>query len=252
MERTMDLIAGELGLDPADVRLRNMIPHEEMPYRLGIPYRDGEADRLRQRRLSQGPATGAGRRSAASRRSGRGRKRRARRAAISASASAAMSRAPASARSRAPPCASTRPARSMSPPGACPQGQGMETIFSQVVADAWKVKPDDVVMALADTSAISIGFGTIASRSTVTLSSAIHYASEILREKAFAIAANMLECAPGDLELRSGAIGVVGVPGNEVTLASVAQGRAPGLGSRPPARHARPASRRPTTTSRRR
>ena len=70
--------------------------------------------------------------------------------------------------------------------GACPQGQGMETIFSQVVADAWKVKPDDVVMALADTSAISIGFGTIASRSTVTLSAAIHYASEILREKAFA------------------------------------------------------------------
>ena len=112
--------------------------------------------------------------------------------------------------------------------GACPQGQGMETIFSQVVADAWKVKPDDVVMALADTSAISIGFGTIASRSTVTLSSAIHYASEILREKAFAIAANMLECAPGDLELRSGAIGVVGVPGNEVTLASVAKAARPG------------------------
>jgi carbon-monoxide dehydrogenase large subunit len=83
-------------------------------------------------------------------------------------------------------------------------------------------------MALADTSAISIGFGTIASRSTVTLSSAIHYASEILREKAFAIAANMLECAPGDLELRSGAIGVVGVPGNEVTLASVAKAARPG------------------------
>ena len=38
----------------------------------------------------------------------------------------------------------------------------METIFSQVVADAWKVKPDDVVMALADTSAISIGFGMLA------------------------------------------------------------------------------------------
>ena len=112
--------------------------------------------------------------------------------------------------------------------GACPQGQGMETIFSQVVADAWKVKPDDVVMALADTSAISIGFGTIASRSTVTLSSAIHYASEILREKAFAIAANMLECAPGDLELRNGTIGVVGVPGNEVTLASVAKAARPG------------------------
>src|SRR4030095_2214358 len=53
--------------------------------------------------------------------------------------------------------------------GACPQGQGMETIFAQVVADAWSVDPDDVVMALADTSAISIGFGTIARRSTATL-----------------------------------------------------------------------------------
>src|SRR5262249_26037987 len=86
-------------------------------------------------------------------------------------------------------------------PGACPQGQGMETIFAQVVADAWKVNPENVVVALADTSLIAIGFGTIASRSTVTLSGAIHYASERLRAKVFAIAANMMECAPGDLEL---------------------------------------------------
>src|SRR5262249_62149991 len=97
-------------------------------------------------------------------------------------------------------------------------GRGMGTIFSQVVADEWKVKPDEVVMALADTSAISIGFGTIASRSTVTLSSAIHHASNILREKAFAIAANMLECAPGDLELRNGAIAVLGLPRNDPPL----------------------------------
>ena len=67
--------------------------------------------------------------------------------------------------------------------GACPQGQGMETIFSQIVADTWKVNPNDVVMALADTSAVSMGFGTIASRSTVTLSAAIHHASEPLRQE---------------------------------------------------------------------
>ena len=36
--------------------------------------------------------------------------------------------------------------------GACPQGQGMETIFAQIVADAWHVHPDDVVISLADTS----------------------------------------------------------------------------------------------------
>jgi xanthine dehydrogenase molybdopterin-binding subunit B len=49
------------------------------------------------------------------------------------------------------------------------QGQGMETIFSQVVADVWQVAPEDVVLSFADTAAIAIGFGTMASRSTVTL-----------------------------------------------------------------------------------
>src|SRR5207237_4351724 len=57
--------------------------------------------------------------------------------------------------------------------GACPQGQGMETIFAQIVADTWSVDPGDVVISLADTAAIDIGFGTLASRSTVTLSAAI-------------------------------------------------------------------------------
>jgi carbon-monoxide dehydrogenase large subunit len=104
----------------------------------------------------------------------------------------------------------------------------METIFAQVVADTWSVKPDDVVMALADTSAIAIGFGTIASRSTVTLSAAIHGASEKLREKVFAIGANILECAAEDLELRRGGVGIVGVPGAEVSLAKVAQAARPG------------------------
>ena len=42
MERVMDLIARKLDLDPAEVRFRNMVAAAEMPYRLGIPYRDGE------------------------------------------------------------------------------------------------------------------------------------------------------------------------------------------------------------------
>ena len=78
----------------------------------------------------------------------------------------------------------------------------METIFAQVVADPWQVDPEDVVLTSADTAAIAIGFGTMASRSTVTASAAIHYASGRLRDKVFAIAAHLLECAPADLELR--------------------------------------------------
>jgi aerobic carbon-monoxide dehydrogenase large subunit len=99
----------------------------------------------------------------------------------------------------------------------------------------WKVAPEDVLISLADTAAIPIGFGTIASRSTVTLSAAIHEASEGLRRKAFAIAANLLECAPADLELRDSGVGVVGVPGAVISLARLAQAARPGWDhSRPP------------------
>jgi carbon-monoxide dehydrogenase large subunit len=119
--------------------------------------------------------------------------------------------------------------------GACPQGQGMETIFAQVVADAWSVEPEDVVISLADTAAIPMGFGTIASRSTVTLSAAIHHASERLRQKTFAIAANLLECGSEDLELRNGMVGVIGVPDMAVPLGKVAQAALPGWDhGRPP------------------
>jgi carbon-monoxide dehydrogenase large subunit len=110
----------------------------------------------------------------------------------------------------------------------------METIFAQVVADTWSVDPENVVISLADTAAIAIGFGTIASRSTVTLSAAIHGASERLRTKVFAIAANLLECAAGDLELRKDGVGIVGVPGAEVSLAEVARASRPGWDHRRP------------------
>ena len=157
-----------------------MIPHEEMPYRLGIPYRDGETDRLRQRRLSQGACSkaldGDRRRRGVPRRASARRARQGRYLGLGLGCYVEGTGVGPfeSATVRIDPTGKVYVAS-----GACPQGQGMETIFSQVVADAWKVKPDDVVMALADTSAISIGFGTIASRSTVTLSAAIHYASEI-------------------------------------------------------------------------
>jgi carbon-monoxide dehydrogenase large subunit len=104
----------------------------------------------------------------------------------------------------------------------------METIFAQVAADLWRVAPEDVVVTLADTAAIAIGFGTMASRSTVTTSAALHQASERLRHKAFAIAANLLECAAADLELREGGIGIVGVPAATVSLARVAAAARPG------------------------
>jgi aerobic carbon-monoxide dehydrogenase large subunit len=226
MERTIDLIARTLGLEPAEVRRRNMIPAAEMPYHVGMPYRDGEpivydsgdyptalakaldaiggveAFRLRQaearkegRHLGLGigfyiEGTGVGPFESAFVR-------------VDPSGKIYISG------------------------GAAPQGQGMETIFSQITADLWNVKPDDVVVSLADTASIAIGFGTMASRSTVTLSGALFHASERLREKVFSIAANILECAPADLELRDGGVGIAGVPGTSLTLARIARAAMP-------------------------
>jgi carbon-monoxide dehydrogenase large subunit len=234
MERTMDLVAAELGLEPSEVRLRNMIRADEMPYAMGIPYRDGQpvvydggdypsalrkvlaalggidAFRARQRAARQGggylglgvgcyvEGTGVG------------------------PFESALLRIESS-------------GKIFVASGGCPQGQGMETIFAQVAADAWQVKPEDVIVTLADTAAIAVGFGTLASRTTVTLSAAIHGATEKLRTKVFTIAANMLECSAIDLELRNGHVGIVGVPGAEISLGKLAHAARPGWDSgRPP------------------
>jgi carbon-monoxide dehydrogenase large subunit len=234
MERTMDLIASTLGLEPTEVRRRNMIQPNEMPCAMGLPYRDGEPivydggdfpgamDKVLQA-IGGLPAF-------------RDRQRDARRLGRYLGlgiASYVEGTGVGPFESALVRIESTGSIYVSS--GACSQGQGMETIFAQVVADTWSVDPRDVVISLGDTSLIAVGFGTIASRSTVNLSAAIYHASERLRAKVFAIAGNMMECAPADLELRHGKVGVVGVPGMEVTLAAVALAARPGWDHRRPA-----------------
>ncbi len=233
MERVVDLIAGALKLEPAEVRRRNMIPAAEMPYQAGLIYRDGEpivydsGDYPQALEAALGAVGGIEafrRRQADARRGGKHLG-----LGIGCYVEGTGVGPFEGATVRLEPGGKLYVAS-----GACPQGQGMETIFAQVVADQWRVSPDDVVLGLADTATIAMGFGTIASRSTVTLSAAIHHASATLREKVFAIAANMLECAPADLELRDGGVGIVGVPGSTLPLARIAAAARPGWD------HARP------------
>jgi carbon-monoxide dehydrogenase large subunit len=227
MERIIDLVAGSLGLEPAEVRRRNMIGTEEMPYHAGIAYRDGEpivydsgdyAGGLQQALDAVGGVTVFRERQREARRQGRyvglGIGCYVEGTGVGPFEGATV---------RIDPSGKVYVSS-----GAASQGQGMETIFAQIVADMWRVAPDDTVISLADTAVIPSGSGTFASRSTVTLSAAIHHASECLREKAFAIAANLLECAPADLELRDGGVGVVGVPGAMVSLAKLAHAARPG------------------------
>src|SRR5262249_39241609 len=140
-----------LGLEPSEVRLRNMIGADEMPYRVGIPYRDGEPivydggdypGALRKALDAVGGVAAFRARPRAARGEGRylglGLGCYVEGTGVGPFESAMV---------RIDPSGKIYVSG-----GACPQGQGMETIFAQIVADAWSVAPDDVVMTLADTN----------------------------------------------------------------------------------------------------
>ncbi|HEV2303393.1 MAG TPA: xanthine dehydrogenase family protein molybdopterin-binding subunit [Stellaceae bacterium] len=234
MERAIDLIARECALEPAEVRRRNMVATAEMPYSVGLAYRDGEPivydsgdypAALEQALAAVGGLAGF-----------RDRQRRARGEGrslglgIAAYVEGTGVGPFEGATVRIDPSGKIYLAS-----GAAPQGQGMETIFAQILADEWSVVPDDVVLSLADTAAIADGLGTIASRTTVCLSAALHHASRRLKDKVFQIAAHLLECAPADLELREGGVGIAGVPGGELSLKRLAAAAKPGWDNgRPP------------------
>ena len=107
--------------------------------------------------------------------------------------------------------------------GAASQGQGHATVFAQIAADALGVNIDQVTVKAADTNAFPLGISTIASRIAVTAGSSVEIAAREVRTKALKVAAHMMEVSEADLDIANGEIGVVGVPGMKVTLASVAR-----------------------------
>lgn len=226
MERLIELIASELGLEPAEVRRRNMIPPENMPFAVGVPYRDGipvvydsgdfpgslqralkalgGLDEIRaeqQQARSEGRFIGLG---------------------IACYVEGTGAGPFEGATVRIDPTGAVYVAT-----GACSQGQSHETVFAQVAADEWGVDPDDVTVVQQDTAAISLGYGTIASRSAVNSSAAIRAACAVLRRKVLALAAHLLECDASDLELRDGRVSLAGVPQRGLSLAEIARAAQP-------------------------
>ena len=227
MERSIDLIANELGLDPAEVRFRNMIQPEQMPYAVGLPYRDGvmiEYDSGDYPEALRKALAGIG---------GLEVFRERQKAALAEGRYLGLGLGCYVEGTGIGPFEGATvkidsSGKIMVATGACPQGQGHETAFAQVAADIWGVDIDDVVVTVADTSHVTMGYGTIASRSAVTGSGAIQESSDKVKEKVFAIAANVLETSEADLELRDGSVGVKGVPDMSMTLKEVARAALPG------------------------
>ena len=234
IERLLDLAAKELSIDPVEIRLRNMIPPEKMPYEVGLPYRDGvpikydsgdyprslraaiealgglDAFRAEQKQAWQdGRYLGLG---VVSYVEGTG---------VGPFEGATI---------RVDPSGSILVAT-----GACSAGQGHETVFAQVAADEWQISPQDVTVVISDSAAIAYGFGSIASRTAVNSSGAIRKASSVLRAKVLAIGAHLLECDAQDLELRDGGVALKGAPQHRVSFKDIAKAAQPGWDSgRPP------------------
>ena len=239
IERLLDQVAREMKLDRAEVRRRNLIPPEKMPYETRLKARGGrpvlldsgdyprcQAEALERAGWSDFPA-----RQQTARKSGRylgiGM----------ANYCKGTGRGPfESATVRIGPSGRVHVYT-----GAAAMGQGTKTMLAQVVAEQLGADLANVTVTTGDTAAIALGLGGSNSRQTVMAGSSAHVAAVKVREKTLAIAAQLLEAAAQDLEIVGDHVRVKGVPDMKVGLAMVAravagtagfslpQGMAPGL-----------------------
>jgi aerobic carbon-monoxide dehydrogenase large subunit len=225
MDRIVDCLARELQMDPAEIRRRNYIRPEELPYDFGMPYRDGnplvydtgdfpealekalEAAGYRQFRAEQPALRARGIHR------GIGISGYVEGTAIGPYEGATVKLDLAG--------------RVLVATGAINSGQGHETSFAQIAADALDVPLDWVTVVGGDTAAVPFGVGTFASRSAVTAGNSIADACREVRTKLTRAAAALLEAAPGDIEIEDGRIFVKGSPGSAVDLARVVQASIP-------------------------
>jgi aerobic carbon-monoxide dehydrogenase large subunit len=102
-------------------------------------------------------------------------------------------------------------------------GQGHATTYAQIVADALGIDPGRVRLRQGDTELVPHGWGTFASRSIVAGGGALARASADLAGQLKAIAAHLIEAAPGDVELAGGRAQVRGDPATSVPIDELAR-----------------------------
>ena len=220
MERMLDRVAQALGLDRVEVRRRNMIRAEQMPYaqplktQAGryIVYDSGDYGKCQADLLAAVGYDGFRTRQVEARREGRylglgianyvkptgrgpfesGRVR------IGTSGKVSV-------------CT-----------GAVAMGQGFHTAMAQICAAELGVRPEDVTVIAGDTRQVSLGVGGFASRQTVCAGSSIHLAAVQVRRKVLKIASHLMEASEDDLALADGKVFVKGVPGISMSFAEVA------------------------------
>ncbi len=220
MERVIDGVARELGLDPLEVRRRNFVQPQDFPYDVGVVFQDGGPTRYDSGDYPRLLQLAAGRIGVDAFRAEQAAARRAGRflgIGFGCYVEGTGIGPYEGAHVRVEP-----DGRVFVATGVTTQGQGHHTTFAQIAADALGVRVEDVVVVTGDTARFDWGVGTFASRAAVTAGNAIGLAARAVAEKARQQAARLLEAREEDLELADGCIFVRGVPQRRVSLAEVA------------------------------
>lgn len=229
IERTLDVLADELGMDPADLRRKNLVQESDWPYTspTGLAYDSGNygpaldkalalADyaRLRQEYAAHNATNPSVRKG------------------IGVVAYVEIAGwGPGQAtfglgvKNQLFGSATVRVNRSGTVEvyaGASGHGQGHPTSWAQIAADQLGLSHDKVTVYEGDTAMIQTGVGTFASRSVSVDGAGVHIAAKRIREKMLQIAAHQLEAAAEDLEIQDGQFGVKGVPGRTVSFEKIA------------------------------
>ncbi len=196
IERMVDLAADELGLDPAELRRRNYISPQQMPFKTGLTftYDCGEFEKNMNLALELADFNGFKRRREESRKRGKlrgfGMSNTIERAAAGGTEGAEVR--------------FDRGGTVTLFSGSITAGQGHETVFKQLVCDRLGLHPDEVRYVQGDTDEVFYGEGTGGSRTSTMSSAAFTMATDRVIEKAKAIAAHALKVDAADVNFADG------------------------------------------------
>ncbi len=222
IERLLDRLARRLGMDPAEVRFRNLVGPEQMPYAPDLVYRDGVPVRYDggdyplelRRALELADYDGWRKRQAELRRDGR-------RLGIGIAAYLEAGGSPSPGEWATVKVDDQGHVAVLI--GVSASGQGHETVFAQVCADYLGARFEDIRVRGGDTTLVPHGYGTGASRVAVNTGNAVAVAAEAVRRKACRVAARILEADEQDVRIEHGRAFVIGAPMRAVPLGRVAR-----------------------------
>jgi carbon-monoxide dehydrogenase large subunit len=225
VERSMDILAAELGLDPVELRRRNLLRPQEFPYVTATQaeYDSGDYERALDLALEMAGYDALRAEQRRRRESGDGRL-------LGIGICCYVEVTALGSPTEFGGVEVGVDGRITIRVGTANHGQGHETAYAALVAGRLGVAPEQVTVVEGDTDEVPRGDGTQASRSLQLGGSALAEACDLLLESAREVCGRLLEVGAEDLELGAGGLQVRGVPARSVTWAELAAAE-PGLGA---------------------